>query len=476
MRVIYERRIFMEKNYEKLGDEIITRLGGEQNITKLFHCATRLRFQLADMSKADLEGIKKLPDVMGVVESVGGVQVIIGNDVASAYAAIVAKHKIENSSDGKKVEKADAAPEKNGIVSKILNVLSAILGPAIPLIMCSGLISALLIILTKCGLSTEGTTYTIISMVGNAALYFLPVLLAYTSAKKFGCDIMTSVFLGAIMISPTLIGLTEQGSFASLFGLPVKTVNYSSTVIPIILTIWIFSYVEKLVVKIVPAAVKFVFKPLLSVIIMIPVMLCITGPIGSYCGDLLCKALTAINNVAPWSSVLIVGCLAPLLVLTGMHLALIPLVMSMFATAGYDNMLFVAFIGMNFSQFGVALACMLKTKNKNLRTLASSCAITAFLAGVTEPTLYGICVRMKKPLIATWIACIVNAIFSAIFSVRVYSFGAPSFFTMPIFLNPDGTMSNFYFAIAAAAITIVVSFVSTWVLGFDDSIYGEEVA
>ena len=159
-----------------------------------------------------------------------------------------------------------------------------------------------------------------------------------------------------------------------------------------------------------------------------------------------------------------------------MHLALIPLVMSMFATAGYDNMLFVAFIGMNFSQFGVALACMLKTKNKNLRTLASSCAITAFLAGVTEPTLYGICVRMKKPLIATWIACIVNAIFSAIFSVRVYSFGAPSFFTMPIFLNPDGTMSNFYFAIAAAAITIVVSFVSTWVLGFDDSIYGEEVA
>ena len=476
MRVIYERRIFMEKNYEKLGDEIITRLGGEQNITKLFHCATRLRFQLADMSKADLEGIKKLPDVMGVVESVGGVQVIIGNDVASAYAAIVAKHKIENSSDGKKVEKADAAPEKNGIVSKILNVLSAILGPAIPLIMCSGLISALLIILTKCGLSTEGTTYTIISMVGNAALYFLPVLLAYTSAKKFGCDIMTSVFLGAIMISPTLIGLTEQGNFASLFGLPVKTVNYSSTVIPIILTIWIFSYVEKLVVKIVPAAVKFVFKPLLSVIIMIPVMLCITGPIGSYCGDLLCKALTAINNVAPWSSVLIVGCLAPLLVLTGMHLALIPLVMSMFATAGYDNMLFVAFIGMNFSQFGVALACMLKTKNKNLRTLASSCAITAFLAGVTEPTLYGICVRMKKPLIATWIACIVNAIFSAIFSVRVYSFGAPSFFTMPIFLNPDGTMSNFYFAIAAAAITIVVSFVSTWVLGFDDSIYGEEVA
>ena len=145
--------------------------------------------------------------------------------------------------------------------------------------------------------------------------------------------------------------------------------------------------------------------------------------------------------------------------------------MTSFATVGYDNMLFVAFIGMNFSQFGVAMACLLKSKNANLKALAGSCALTSFLAGVTEPTLYGICVRMKKPLYATWIACIVNAIFCAIFQVRVYSFGAPSFFTMPIFLNPDGSISNFYFAIIAAAITIVVSFAATWLLGFDDSCY-----
>lgn len=463
----------MGKNYEKLGDEIIARLGGESNITKLFHCATRLRFQLADMSKADLEGIKNVTDVMGAVESVGGVQVIIGNDVAAAYEAIVKKYDIEGTANSVPAEKPE---EKGSIVSRLLNVLSSIIGPAIPLIMCSGLICALLIICTKCGLSAESTTYTILSAAGNAGLYFLPVLLAYTSAKKFGCDIMTSVFLGAVMISPALMGLAEAGSFVSLFGLPVKTVNYSSSVIPIILTIWVFSYVEKLVVKIVPAAVKFVFKTFLSVVLMIPIMLCVTGPIGSYCGDLLCNLLTAVNGVAPWATVLVVGCLAPLLVLTGMHLALIPLVMTLFATVGYDNMLFVAFIGMNFSQFGVALACMLKTKNKNLRTLASSCAVTAVLAGVTEPTLYGICVRMKKPLIATWIACVVNAVFCAVTSVKVFSFGAPSFFTMPIFLNPDGTMNNFYFAIAAAVLTVVVSFVATWALGFDDSIYGEEAA
>lgn len=465
----------MAKDYEKLAKTIVTELGGPENITKIFHCATRLRTQLSNMEAVDLEKIKSIPGVLGAVKSVGGIQVIIGNDVAVLFKQITKMYDLETQEEVKENLDADVEEqEKVNIFSKLLNVLAAVVGPAIPLVMCSGLISALLVILSKAGLDPESSTYTILSMVGNGALYFLPVLLAYTSAKKFGCDIMISVFLGCLLISPTLLGLTELGSYVTLFGIPVKTVDYTSTLVPVVLTIWVFSYVEKLVSKIVPDAIKFVFRPFLNVLIMIPVMLCVTGPIGSYCGDLLCSVMTGINNVAPWSSVLVVGCLAPLLVLTGMHFALIPIVMSMFATAGYDNMLFVAFIGMNFSQFGVALACLIKTKNKNLKTLASSCALTAFLAGVTEPTLYGICIRMKKPLIATWIACIANAVFCAIFRVHVYSFGAPSFFTMPIFLNPDGSMGNFYFAIAAAALTIVVSFAATWILGFDDSCYGEE--
>lgn len=459
----------MKKDYKKIGNQIIDKLGGYENITKLYHCATRLRVDVSDKDKVKLDDIKAMGDVLGVVESVGGVQVIIGNDVSQVYEAIMSDGKIVG--DGN----IDKKEESTGIVSKVLNILSAIIGPAIPLIMCSGLISALLVILTKLGMDQESSTYIILNMVGNAALYFLPILVAYSSAKKFGCDIMVSLFLGAVMISPTLIGLSEAGGFVDLFILPVKAVNYTSTLIPIILTIYVFSHVQKLVEKIVPASVKFVFKPFLCVVIMVPIMLCITGPIGSYFGDLLLELMTKVNEAAPWASVLVVGCLAPLLVLTGMHLALMPLIMSMFATAGYDNMLFVAFIGMNFSQFGVSVACMLKTKNKNLRGLASSCAITSFLAGVTEPTLYGICVRMKKPLIATWIACIANAIYCAIFSVRVYSFGAPSFFTMPIFLNPDGSMSNFYFAIGAVVLTIIVSFVATWVIGFDDSVYEETV-
>ena len=457
----------MAKDYKKLAESIVSKLGGKDNVSKLLHCATRLRFTLKDKSKADLDGVKNIAGVMGAVSAPDGIQVIIGNDVSKVYDAIMGEFHFVTDSAVK--ENLDT---KQNIGARLLGVLSSIVGPAIPLIMCSGLISALLIIFTNwCGLNAESTTYSILSMVGNGALYFLPILLAYTSAKRFNCDVMTSLFLGAILISPTLIDLVNAGEAITLFGLPVKAVSYSSTLIPIVLTIFVYSYVEKFVAKIVPNAIRFVFQPFVNLLIMVPVTLCVTGPIGSYCGDLLCVAMTGINNVAPWASVLVIGCLAPLLVLTGMHLALIPLVMTSFATVGYDNMLFVAFIGMNFSQFGVAMACLLKSKNANLKALAGSCALTSFLAGVTEPTLYGICVRMKKPLYATWIACIVNAIFCAIFQVRVYSFGAPSFFTMPIFLNPDGSISNFYFAIIAAAITIVVSFAATWLLGFDDSCY-----
>lgn len=462
----------MAKDYQKMGKEIVAKLGGEMNVTKLFHCATRLRFELKNKEGADLDAVKGIAGVMGVVESVGGVQVIIGNDVAKAYEAIMSGSDIGtgNSAD---TAKKELQTEKQNPVSRLLNVLSAIIGPAIPLIMCSGLVSALLIILAKFGLSAESTTYQLIQMVGSGALYLLPILLAYSSARKFGCNIMISLFLGGLMLSPTLLGLAQGGTAVTLFGIPVKAVDYSSTLIPVVLTIWVFSYVEKLVERIIPDAVKFVFRPLVNIILMVPIMLCVIGPIGSYCGDLLCNLMIQINNVAPWSTVLVVGCLAPLLVLTGMHLALIPLVMMLFETVGYDNMLFPAFIAMNFSQFGVAMACLLKTKKNGLRELSLSCALTSFLAGVTEPTLYGICVRMKKPLIATWIACVVNAVFCAVFKVRVYSFGAPSFFTMPIFLNSDGTMTNFYFAIAAAILTIVISFAATWILGFDDSCYEE---
>lgn len=462
-----EREI-MKKDYSKLADSIIENIGCAENVVSLFHCATRLRFTLKNKDLVKLDALKSTNDVMGVVDAADGYQVIIGNDVSKVYDEIVKKYNL------KTLPSSEENLDNNAnVFQNILNTLSTIIGPAIPLILCSGLVSALLVIFTKLGLSPESTTYTILSMAGNIPLYFLPVLIGFTSSKRFNTDTMLSVFFSLVLVSPVLLGLASSETPVTLFGLPVAAADYSSSLVPIILTIWAFKYVEKFVKKIVPSAVKFVFVPLLCIFIMLPIELCLTAPLGNYVGQLLLSVMTWINNVAPWASVLVVGALAPVLVLTGMHFALIPIVFAQFASVGYDSMLFVAFIGMNFSQFGVSLACAIKSKNANLKSLATSCAVTSFLAGVTEPTLYGICVRMKKPLIATWIACVANAVFCAITKVKVFSFGAPSFFTMPIFMNPDGSMANFYFAIAAAALTIVVSFAATWILGFDDSVYGE---
>lgn len=315
----------MAKDYSSLTNDVLEKVGGPDNVIGLFHCATRLRFRLKDKTKIDAEGIKSVPGVLGTVDDANGIQVVIGNDVKNAYIAIIEEHPEIAENAGGTVEDGERQQAETNPVKRLLNMLSAIVGPAIPLIMCSGLVSALLVVLTRWGgLSPESSTYAILNMAGTGGLYFLPVFVAYTSAKRFGCDIMTSVFLGALLISPALISLTEAGEFVDLFGLPVKTGNYTSTLIPSILTIWAYSHVEKLVDRFVPDAVKFVFRPLVSIFIMLPVMLCVTAPLGNYVGTLLNDAMAAINGVAPWASVLVIGCLAPLLVLTGMHLALIP--------------------------------------------------------------------------------------------------------------------------------------------------------
>lgn len=455
----------MKNMNAELGQAIIEKLGGTGNVKSIGHCSTRLRILLNDEAKMDLEEIKKIPGVMGAVKAVGGVQVIVGNNVSKVYKEIQSMYNLK--------EGAKEGVQGN-IFDKLLNVLSAILGPAIPAIVATGLISALLVIFTKLGMSTESNTYVILKTASNVAFYFLPVLLAYTSAKRFGCDPILAIFLGAMLLHPDLKTLFGAGKPISFIGIPVKTVDYSSTLIPIILTVWILSYVEKLADKYIPDAIKYVFKPLLIILVMLPITLCITGPAGAILGDGFAAALTFIYAKASWLALLIVAALAPFMVLTGTHLALLPLIITNFSTMGFDNLMFVAFIGMNFSQFAVSLAVFLKTKNKRLKQLSSGTAITAFLCGVTEPALYGITVRLKKPLIATWIGCIANGIYCAIFGVKVFAFGAPSFFTMPIFINPDGSNSNLMFAIGAVVLSIVVTFAATWLLGFDDSIYGED--
>lgn len=448
------------ENNARLAQEIMSYVGGAENIASLNHCATRLRLTVHNTDLFDTEAIKNIDGVLDVVKSMGGFQIVVGNNVSKVFNEIIKTYNISIEAKGGKVA--------GNPFEIVLNVLSDIIGPIIPVIVAAGLFSALLTICKMMGLAPESSTYIFINAAAQAPFYFLPFIVAYTSAKHWNLNPIIVLMLAGILLYPEVITLFEGDTSLSLFGLPVTAANYTSSLVPIILTTWFMSYIVKLVDKVCPESMRYIFSPFLTIVIMIPFMLCVTGPVGSWVGYLLNMLVTWMDNTMPGLSVLIMGCLAPFMVLTGSHLALLPLVFANFATKGYDTGLMVAFIGMNFSQFAVSLAIFLKAKSPSLKSTAFSTGFTAFLAGTTEPALYGLCVRLKKPLIASFIGCAANGIYCALFSVKEFSFGVPGFFGMVNFVDPNGS-NNFYLALGAVAITIIVTFIATWMLGFDES-------
>lgn len=451
----------MDKTNE-LANELLKVLNMD-DIATMQHCSTRLRITMKEGRVFPEEKIKQVKGVMGTKKAMDGYQIIIGNTVSKVYEAIMKEHPYE--------EERAAETKKSGrgnIFKTFLGALSAIIGPAIPAIVASGLVSAVISILRLLGVSSESTTMTYLTALSGVALYFLPFLLAYTSAKYFKVNPVMAIFMAGLMLHPEVLNLAQSEGAVSLFGIPVYKADYTNSLIPVIITVWMLKYVIMLIEKIVPSAVRYVFVPLLTALIMLPITICVTGPVGGLLGTGIVNVTAWIYNAVPGLGVFLLGALTPLFVLTGSHLALLPLVFSNIATLGYDNFLMPAFIGMNFSQFAVAAAVFFKTRNPELKQVASSCAVTSFFAGVTEPTLYGLSVRLKRPLVATFIGCIANGLFCAVANVKEFAFAPPSFFAMANFIDPAGS-NNFMMAILAAVITIAVTFAATWILGFDDS-------
>ena len=449
----------MEDNNKRLADAIMAHVGGAGNIASLNHCSTRLRLNVKDVDAFDVEAIKEIPGVLDVVKSMGGYQIIVGNNVSKVYQAIQEAYHFKTDAQGGRVA---ANP-----FELLLNTLSDVMGPVIPAIVAAGLVSAVATVCTLAGMSAESTTYQIVYALSQAPFYYLPFMVAYTSARHWGINPVLTMTLAGVLLYPNLVTLMGAGNPIDLFGLPVTSATYTSSLIPMILTCWVMSYVYHFVEQHCPEAIRYVFAPLTTLAVMLPVMLCVTGPVGTWIGDIFMMLVQWMNGVAPGLIVFVFGALAPFMVLTGSHLALLPLVMTSFETIGYDTFMFPAFIGMNFSQFAVSLAIFLKAKNPSLKSTAFSTGLTAFLSGTTEPTLYGLCLRLKRPFIASVIGCVANGVFCAIFGLKCFAFGAPSFFTMVNFVDPSGS-SNFFYALGAVAVTIVVTFAATWVLGFDE--------
>lgn len=459
-------------NYKELAKTILGLVGGEENITSLTHCATRLRFNLKDEKKADTAKLKSTKGVMGAVSSGGQYQVIIGSDVANVYKEIIEITSLDNSSSD------NSKKDDRKTLAKVIDTVSGIFTPILPAITAAGMMKAVLSLLIAFNLiSKESQSYQIINFMADSAFYFLPILLASSAAKKFKCNPYLAMMIGGILLHPNFVSMVnaakETGEAIKIFGLPITAASYSSSVLPIILAVWFMSYIEPIADKVSPKAIKFFSKPLITALITGIVTLVVIGPLGYIISDKIGLGIKTLESYASWLVPTILGALTPLLIMTGTHYGLIPIGINNRMTMGYDTVIYPGMLASNVAQGGAALAVAVKSKDTEIKQLASSAGITA-VCGITEPALYGINLRFRSALYSSMIGGAVGGLFLGIFRVCNYSGGSPGFLTLPSYIGGD-TMTNFVFAVIGAVISVAAAFVACLILYKDPVDENEEV-
>lgn len=426
-----------EKN-RQIAEAVVKAVGGTANITSVTHCMTRLRFVLKDKSIPNKKEVEKIPGVMGVNIAGGQYQVIIGNSVGNVYKEVVAATGISDTAVG------GGAAEHTEKVNPIVAALDFIAGCMTPLftaIIAGGLVKVLLVIFGPTLLNvmqTTSDTYILMNALGDAPFYFLPVLVAFTASRKLNCNSYLSVMVASVLIYPDVITLLAGDSATHLFGvIPVVHGSYSSSIIPAMLSTLLLKYVEKLVDRITPEWSKSFLKPLLIVMIVTPITLCAIAPLGLIIGNGLQSVINGIYGFAPWLAMMLFAGFMPFIVMTGMHWAFVP--------AG--------------ATFGAAF----KTKDKEMKKMAFPAAVSALLAGVTEPAMYGVTLKLKKPMVAACISGGIGGLIVGILQVKSYAFVTPSMTSLVQFISPDGG-KNFLYAVIIFAVTLVLSFVLSFIL------------
>ena len=383
-------------DYQAIAKEILKDVGGKDNIVDVTHCYTRLRFVLKDTKQANKEALLQTEGVISVVESGGQYQVVLGNKVAHVYNALEPLL-------AQQLTTKTSTKEKNSLGNRILNTVAAIFTPVVPAIAASGMLKGILAIAVMVANNFYQVdlkplnTYIILSAASDALFYFMPVILGYSAAKVFKTNEYIAMVIGATLCYPTIVSLMTEESAVTLFGLHVTKANYVSTIIPIILAIFMLAYVQRFLEKVIPEVLKIIMVPTLSLLLMIPATLLLFGPIGIYLGDGVNWLYYYIMNLSPILLGGFIGGIWCVLVIFGAHRGLVPIGINDVARTGRQNLL--AFAGAaNFSQAGAAFGVFVRTKNKDLKAVAASATVTA-LFGITEPAIYGANLRLKKPMI-----------------------------------------------------------------------------
>ena len=454
------------KSYEPLARDIVQGVGGEENVVSLVHCATRLRFTLKDNAKADKTLLEKTDGIITVKESGGQFQVVIGNKVPEVYAAIGKVSGILNESKDDAKSKDKGSTGKRGF-GAVIDVISSIFAPLLGVMAGAGILKGLLLIADNIGwLPKTSSTYIILYGAADSLFYFLPILLAVTTARKFGGNMFTAMTVAGALLIPSVTALNGAESAVTFFGIPVVMMSYSSTVIPIILAVIVMSRLEKFFNRVIHESVKNFVTPLLSLSIMVPLTLLAFGPFGVYVGNGIADALLAAFSFSPLIAGAILGAGWQLLVIFGVHWGLVPVFINNIAVYGRDGIKPAATASV-FAQTGAAFGVMLRSKNKKLKTLAASTTLSA-LFGITEPAVYGVTLPLKRPFIAGIIGGAVGGAIIGQGGTQAFASGAPGLLTLPIFYGPGG--QGFPALIIGVVASFVVSATLTYIMGFKDPV------
>ena len=448
----------MALNYAKTAETILNKVGGEKNVSGLTHCMTRLRFVLKDSAIPKDAEVEKIPGVIRVIRQGGQYQVVIGNEVSNVYKEMLKLGHFEESTGS-----AEGGSKEN-LFSRLSGFIAGCMTPLLPAMLGCGMIKVVLTLLTTFSLIDKtGSTFVILNAAGDAFFYYMPILLAMTTAKRLGSNIYLAMVVAALMIHPDITALLAKGN-TTYFGLPVTAASYPSSVLPVLLIVPLMGYVERFADKVCPSLVKVFLKPLLVIFITIPIALIVVGPIGSILGNYLASGINLLYSKAGWLAIMILSAGMPFIVMTGMHYALIPIALTGLSSLGFDAILIVTMFCSNLAQGGASLAVAVRTKDKDAKSTASASGISAIIAGVTEPAMYGVTLKYKTPMIAAVIGAGVAGLYAGIMHLVAYSMGgSPSGLSLIQMIGGTG-FGNLLNGVITLVISLVVSFVMTLVL------------
>ena len=480
----------MAKNYDALAKTIIKDVGGKDNVISVVHCTTRLRFKLKDEKKANDDALKDTDGVVTVVKAGGQYQVVIGNEVADVYEAVL---KEGGFSGGGQVADDDLDDSNMSLMDKAIDLISGIFTPILGPMAAAGMIKGLTAMCASFGwLAKTSGTYEVLYAIGNGFFYFLPLILAITSAKKFKVDRFTAITIGAAMCYPAMVAMNSSkkvlfdlfnGTFlhsqvhATFLGIPIISMNYTSTVIPIILAVWFASVVEKWCKEWIPTVVKTFLVPFVTLLIVVPLTFLIIGPLATWIGNALAAITSAVYNFSPVLAGILLGSFWQVFVIFGVHWGFVAVMMSNIAALGYDPILGLS-LGASFAQIGVVLAILLQTKDQKLKGIA----LPAFLSGifgVTEPAIYGVTLPRKKPFVLSCIAAGIGGGLIGFFGTKMYMMGGMGVFVISAAIGPKtGVDMSVYGLMIAMAVSFVLGFILQMVLGKKsvDQAYDEKQA